>query len=311
MKRLILSRLNPAQRKRISALCGDCRQAEPIQLTLPLPEAGEELTDERFFLLYEQGRLVSLLHLFYPDGQVGELIGFTHPEFRRKNYFTKLLSLAVDYAEQLGLKQLYLISDGNSSDAREALKALELEEEYAEYMLEKPLTSASRGADSSYGPRQPSLASEPRQLSPTSEPRPLSLASDARRLSVSESVSPIPELFSEIFSVDREQCDAYLADIGFDDHISTYVLKLDKLLIGQAQLTVIGDMAYLSGFGILPAYRSRGYGAFFLRELERILDGQSLSRLTLQVSSQNKTALSLYRKDGFRELETLRYYPLF
>ncbi len=302
MKRLILSRLNPAQRKRISALCGDCRQAEPIQLTLPLPEAGEELTDERFFLLYEQGCLVSLLHLFYPDGQVGELIGFTHPEFRRKNYFTKLLSLAVDYAEQLGLKQLYLISDGNSSDAREALKALELEEEYAEYMLEKPLTSSSRGADSSYGPRQPSFASEPRPLSP---------ASDARRLSVSEAVSPIPELFSDIFSVDREQCDAYLADIGSDDHISTYVLKLDKLLIGQAQLTVIGDMAYLSGFGILPAYRSRGYGAFFLRKLERILDGQSLSRLTLQVSSQNKTALSLYRKDGFRELETLRYYPLF
>lgn len=293
MKRLILSRLNPTQRKRIDALCGDCRLAEPIQLTLLLPKAGEELTDERYFLLYEQGRLVSLIHLFYPDGQVGELIGFTHPEFRRKNYFTRLLSLAVDYAEQLGLWQLYLISDGNSSDAKEALKALELREEYVEYMLEKPLTSASRGADS------------------TSEPRPLSPASDARRLSVSETASPIPELFSHIFSVDREQCDAYLADIGSDDRISTYVLKLGGLLIGQAQLTGIGDMAYLSGFGILPDCRNRGYGTFFLGELERILTGQSFSRLTLQVSSQNKTALSLYRKDGFRELEALRYYPLF
>ena len=52
-------------------------------------------------------------------------------------------------------------------------------------------------------------------------------------------------------------------------------------------------------------------GLKFLRQLERLLAEQSIRRFTLQVSSQNKTALSLYRKDGFEVLEALHYYPLF
>ena len=70
-------------------------------------------------------------------------------------------------------------------------------------------------------------------------------------------------------------------------------------------------MAYISGFGILPEYRRQGLGLAFLNLLEKKLAAESITQLTLQVSSHNKTALSLYRKDGFDVLECLNYHPLF
>ena len=290
MRRLILSRINSSQKRRIAALCKACCQAEPIRLTLPLPRPGEELSDERFFLLYDKGQLVSLIHLFYPDHFTGELIGFTHPDFRGKNYFKSLLSLAADYAEEIGLEQVYVISDGNSPDAQKALSSLELDAEYAEYMFEKTLNKSPED--------------------PLTEPN---NETTAPLLSVAETnSSPLTAaLFSEIFQTDIAQCEAYLEDISSDDRIHTYVLSLNEKPVGQTQITFIDDMAYISGFGILPGYRRQGLGLKFLNLLEKQLAGESVKQLTLQVSSQNKAALLLYEKDSFEVLEGLHYYPLF
>lgn len=283
MRRIILSRINSEQKRRIASLCAVCCQAEPVRLSLPLPRIGEELPDERFFLLYDHGQLVSLIHLFYPDHFAGELIGFTHPDFRGKGYFKSLLSLAADYAEEIGLEQIYVISDGNSADADTALSRLGLESEYSEYMLRKSLHAhicPDSGTDS---------------------------------LSVTEtSASPLAvSLFSDIFQTDKTQCEAYLEEISSDSRIHTYFLSLNGNHIGQTQLTFMDDMAYLSGFGILPEYRRQGFGGQFLHKLEALLAEQSITQLTLQVSSKNKPALSLYQKDGFQKLEKLCYFPLF
>ena len=308
MRRLIIDKLNAKQRKNITALCDACCQTEPVRLTLPLPQPGIRLSGERFFLLYDLGQLMSVIHLFYPDSTVGELIGFTHPEFRGKGYFKQLLSLAADHAEEIGLEQVYVIGDGNSPDAHNALTALGLEAEYAEYMLGKRLEFPL--AQHAASPSQPDTLTKDTLAAET----PVSPTADLPcRITVSECAStPLTaSLFAKIFQTDIAQCEAYLDEICADDRIHTYVLYLNKTAIGQTQLTFMGDMAYLSGFGILPEYRRQGFGLMFLHELEKLLAKQSITQLTLQVSSQNKTALSLYRKDGFETLEALHYYPLF
>ncbi len=288
MKRVILSKLNTTQHRRIEELIALCCQNDPIRLSVPLPRPGAELQDERFFVFYDQGVLVSLIHLFYPDHMVGELIGFTHPDYRVQGLFRRLLDLAADYADEIGLKQVYLISDGNSGDTLHALNHLGLEKEYTEFMLEKKLATDSR-------------------LLPHTD------LSSADTLIVVEtsSSSLTAELFSEIFQTDMEQCEGYLEEISSDERIHTYALTQNGNPIGQTQMTFMGDMAYISGFGILPDYRSQGYGQNFLRRLEQLLVSRAVTRITLQVSDQNKTALSLYRKDGFEILEALHYYPLF
>ena len=289
MKRVTISTLNSTQHKRIRELIDLCCQAEPIHLSLPLPSVGEPLSDECFFALYDGGALVSVIHLFYPDHVVGELIGFTHPDHRGKGHFRRLLDLALDHADEIGLEQVYVISDGLSSDANLALTALGLEPEYTEYMLEKSLALAE-------------------ELQSTHKAEVV-----ADHLTVEETaLSPLTTaLFSDIFRTDIAQCEAYLKEIASNERIHTYVLMRDDTPIGQTQLTLIDDMAYISGFGILPDYRRNGYGLSFLQQLEQMLKARSVTKLTLQVSDQNKNALSLYRKDGFTTLEALHYHPLF
>ena len=279
MKSMTISKLNLTQHRKIKELVNLCCDLEPIRLSLPLPNAGEKLCGERFFVLYDQGVLISVLHLFYPDRTVGELIGFTHPDHRKKGYFRRLLDAAADYAEEIGLEQLYVITDGNSPDGIQALIRLGLEREYTEFMLQKSLSDKPSSSSDAYDVAEPSS------------------------LSVS--------MFSEIFGAVPEECDAYVADIADDDRIHTFVFTQNEIPVGQVQITLMDDAAYLSGFGILPAYRRQGYATLFLQKLEQLLHARGITMLTLQVSDKNKPALSLYRKDGFQTLEALSYYPLF
>ena len=274
-----ISILNQTQRKKIEELIILCYDHEPIRLSLSLPDAGESLFGERFFVLYDQGVMVSALHLFYPDQEVGELIGFTHPEHRRKGYFRHLLNMAADYADEIGLAQVYVITDGNSPDGTQALTRLGLEAEYTEFMLQKSLNEKSLSSFDTFD--------------------------------VIETASLSVSLFSGIFGVQPSDCDAYIADIADNKCIHTFVFTQNELPVGQAQITLMDDVAYLSGFGILPAYRRQGYATLFLQKIEHLLRTRGIATLTLQVSDKNKPALSLYRKDGFQPLETLSYYPLF
>ena len=290
MKPVMLTKITSSQRTQIEELIRTCCLAEPIRLSIPLPAADEPLSEECFFVLYDRDRLISLVHLFYPDHSVGELIGFTHPDYRRQGCFNQLLDCAADFADDICLSQVYLISDGRSSDAKCALDALGLDVEYTEYILEKSLDTQIN--------------------TDSSAPLPLVDAENflLREISSSETGS---DIFCRIFDVSREESTSYLEEISFDARIRTFMFMKEGCQLGQTQVTMMDGLAYLSGFGILPDFRRQGFGLAFLHLLKKTLAAEGIAKLTLQVSSKNKPALSLYRKDGFDVLESLHYSPLF
>ena len=288
MKPIKLTTITSAQRTQTEELIRTCCLAEPIRLSIPLPAADEPLSGECFFALYDHNQLISVIHLFYPDYSVGELIGFTHPKYRRQGYFTQLLDCAADFADEIGLSQVYVISDGRSSDAENALAELMLDAEYTEYMLEKPLTEQ--------------LGDE--IVIPPSDTKSFSL----KEIPSSEMST---DIFCRIFHVSSAESSSYLSEISSDARIRTFIFTKDEHLLGQTQLTMMDGIAYVSGFGILPEFRRQGFGLTFLHFLEKAVAAEGTAKLTLQVSSKNKPALSLYRKDGFDVLESLHYSPLF
>lgn len=290
MKPVKLTKITPAQRTQMEELIRTCCLAEPIRLSIPLPAADEPLSGECFFALYDRDRLISLIHLFYPDYSVGELIGFTDPKYRRQGCFTQLLDCAADEADELGLSQVYVISDGRSSDAEQTLFTLGLDAEYTEYMLEKTLTKQT---DTGFSARTPLVDAEIFSLKEVS----------------SSEISA--DIFCRIFNVSPAESSSYLEEISSDARIRTFTFMKNDCVLGQTQITMMDGLAYLSGFGILPDFRRQGLGLTFLHFLEDSLAGEGITKLTLQVSSKNKTALSLYRKDGFDVLESLHYSPLF
>lgn len=290
MKPVKLTKITSLQRTQMEELIRACCLAEPIRLSIPLPAADEPLSGECFFALYDRDRLVSLIHLFYPDYSVGELIGFTHPDYRRQGCFSGLLDCAADEADELGLSQVYVISDGRSTDTEHALNALGLDTEYTEYMLEKSLTA--QGLSDQHIPKASAFR-------------------DGLSLAEVSAIDMTADIFSRIFSISTAEALSYLKEIASDRRIRTFIFMDRNILLGQTQITMMDDMAYLSGFGIFPEFRRQGLALIFLHLLEKALAAEGITKLTLQVSSKNKPALSLYRKDGFDVLESLHYSPLF
>ena len=65
------------------------------------------------------------------------------------------------------------------------------------------------------------------------------------------------------------------------------------------------QVAWIATIGVHPQYRRRGLGRRLLRTCEKAL-GMSRIKLTLRIS--NHAALSLYQKEGYRQINTWRKY---
>ena len=76
---------------------------------------------------------------------------------------------------------------------------------------------------------------------------------------------------------------------------------------GVCSIMNSGPSVYLWGLEIRSRFRGKGYGkAFFLQVLKKL--EQKAPSVLLQVSGDNTAALNLYKKTGFRIVETLSYY---
>lgn len=78
--------------------------------------------------------------------------------------------------------------------------------------------------------------------------------------------------------------------------------------LGSCRLTYYNTAACLHHVEIQPDYRRRGYAVRMLSSLCPQLRIKGLDQLFLHVSADNRPALALYQKTGFRITKTLSYY---
>lgn len=70
--------------------------------------------------------------------------------------------------------------------------------------------------------------------------------------------------------------------------------------VGMAGLAVRGERGWVSGFGVVPAWRRRGLGRRLLSELLERARGYGLRQLSLEVLAGNTAAQRLYEGAGMR-----------
>ena len=89
-------------------------------------------------------------------------------------------------------------------------------------------------------------------------------------------------------------------------HGKVFVILKENTVVGLAEIMrdfEEGNHVYLVGMLVRKEYRGQGVAAKLLRDLLDHLGSRGFKKLSLTVSPQNKTALSLYRdKFGFREV---------
>lgn len=148
MKDIYTTRLSSTQKQQIKNLLSACRQAEPLTLSAPLED------DLDYFLLYDGNVLCTMLFLFFPEPDICECAAFTHPDYRRKGCFSRLLEKALEYTKAceatLGHPiDFCFLTDSKTPSASFVLKALSAEYWYSEHKMERHLTRHDRCHQSS------------------------------------------------------------------------------------------------------------------------------------------------------------------
>ncbi|MDO5350414.1 MAG: GNAT family N-acetyltransferase [Lachnospiraceae bacterium] len=264
------------QKHDLSLLLKACRLQEPI--TLGLPEDGDQyLMICRPKQESDSSSLLACLIICKVQEDLWECYAFTHPDFRRQGYFSRLLkelcAIAREQEALLGIEiDLAFLSDGNSPDGLAAAQALEMTFWYSEYQMKLDLKTWN-----------------PKQQLKSPAPRPFRLC-------------------RQIIHEDSDDTDGWICRAFFDESTDTCLQKTSSSsYIGACRLIPYDSSRfYLYHVEIQEALRSQGWGTCLLHAVLCQLPPES--SVILQVSSLNEPALRLYKKAGFRVTETLSYY---
>jgi len=119
----------------------------------------------------------------------------------------------------------------------------------------------------------------------------------------------------QIHNLDKEcffnDCWSYeLIEAELSSKKNIYLIcKLGEKIVGYLNASVVLDEAELNRIAVSPLHRRNGIANFLMDSLLRQLESSECTRLMLEVRSQNKGALALYDKCGFKT-DTVRknYY---
>lgn len=90
-----------------------------------------------------------------------------------------------------------------------------------------------------------------------------------------------------------------------DPSIGIYILEKEGQAIGSATVQIRKDLslAYIYDIAILSDHRGRGLGSKMIESCLRALKEEKIDKASLQVTGENKGALKLYKRIGFREVD--------
>lgn len=256
-----------------------------------LTAEAQALTEKDFrsscmkeYIYYSQGRPVSYLGICNFGGNVYELNGMTHPDFRNKGIFRRLYEHAFTECRLANKKSLLLLTDGNSPSGNSFVKTVGGVLSFSEYRMELLAGEyAARNNDLNNGLSQVVLVE--------AQPGDISLLHECDKL-----------LFGD---EENEEEAEYISSID-----NSYLIKKEDITIGKISIDFSENTGFIYGFGILPDYRGLGYGKAAIGEALKEIFSRGLEKAALDVAAANDRALYIYTGNGFKEVSVMRYYEV-
>ncbi len=277
--------LSEKEYREIDQLEEICRSHDKTNLKLELDyklnmnrtsEIGLKKMNE--FLYYVEDSLVAYLGISsFGGSNIGEINGLTHPDFRRKGLFKKLFDLAILECQKRNFKKLLLLSDGNSNSGIKFIDFVHGEYDSSEYRM-KVFNRTTLENNNSIVLRK-AEKSDGREIG----------RQDAIYFNFSEEYEYVPEEEDEF-------------------NRTIYLVELDEKVIGKIAINCSEQPAFISGFGILPDFRGKGYGKAALINALHFINEQNIYEIELDVECKNSNALNLYKACGFKEMSVMNYY---
>lgn len=221
-----------------------------------------------WFLALNDGQLCGVLTVFAPHAGEGEVQAWVLPEHRRKGIFKALWTEAQRIWDEPSYRWLWLGTDPTSTSVGERWGHLE----FSEMTLERDWAVDSRWIREEV----PSWCVE--KLSP-------------------ETVAGA----AEILDLD------FVQRVLGQTERQLFVLVEKDVVIGTLGVSGQKETWGLFAFSIREGYRRCGRGRWFLQTVA-LLAPPGITRLELEVNTDNPSAERLYRRLGFRDVARTDYY---
>ena len=273
----------------IHQLMNLCIQKDGVALKLELEykmskarETSGEVNRMNEFMFYEDQTLIGYLGICQFGGEALEVNGMVDPEFRRNGVFTKLFAFAKDEWDQRATKEMLLLSDHTSHSGIEFIKSTGAQYDNSEYEM--------------YLRSEPPEGSIRHNLTLRKATN-----NDAREVARQNAI---------FFGVATDDLTLTLPEDEAKRGMHIYIAEINHTMIGKVHLDVQESVGGIYGLGVLPEYRSKGYGREILMQAVEKLREKEIKEVMLQVSVGNNNALGLYQSCGFEETSTMDYYKL-
>lgn len=277
---IITNHLNVSQAAQVAHLETLCKQYEPLQGSIFVCDELN-FTSELpcFYLLYHpenKNELIAFLSIFAPSPEEAEIYAFTAPSWRRQGCFNVLLEAALHTLWEFHIDDILFVYEPVSANASAVLDILDVRYQYSEYFMVLPQAHIFSDI---------ALPDE-LLLLPASESE-LDRLTDVHALAFEEATALSHEFLSEVFLSGSQ--------------MRKLVQKSTEELIGICCFSIGRNEISISGVAVHPMHRKKGYAAAMLKALiSELYAAYPQHQLTLEVTSRNTAALSLYQKLGFQ-----------
>lgn len=235
------------------------------------------------FMYYDETDLIGYIGICHFGGNVIEVNGMVHPEYRRRGVYRKLFSLVKDEWGKRKAQKMLLLSDNNSLSGLGFIK----------------YSSAANHDHSEY---EMFFRSNPKQD--------LDLNNVVLRKATNHDAKEIAWQNSVYFEIEYEEEDLLMPEEEEKCGTSIYLAEVDNIVIGKVHLEIREGVGGIYGLGVLPEYRNKGYGREILTRAMEEFKEKNLIDIMLQVTVKNKSALKLYCSCGFEVTSTMDYYEI-
>lgn len=281
VKKCVLTKgLTQSRLDTIRDLEGICKNNESVHLKLNwsmLEHRDPREANDIFY--YDNGVTIGYLgiYCFSKAAREYEITGMVNPDCRRQGIFSAMLGEAERECRRRGAKKLSLVMDSNSASGQEFIRTSGYKLEHTEYSMRLERGQWNTAGEIYLTFRKASLR-------------------DAKELAFIDSMC---------FECPMNEAASYYEE-GLNGDF--YIAQIDGKPVGKVGITEEHDGGYICGLAVVPGSRGHGFGREILSfALDRIFERLHDAAI-LEVDTDNKTAISLYKSTGFNTVATFNYY---
>src|SRR3990167_5252870 len=230
-------------------------------------------------LHYINDNLIAYLRSFFFCSDACEITLMVDPQYRRKKIATTLLNEITPMLRHEGIKKLIFSTPAKINS--KWLEKLGLAYKNSEFHMKYDLNKSNS-----------EIKTIPGKI----------------RLASSQDIPDLCKIDFSAFPNKKADPDNLFQNLLKTANCTIFVLTLNDATIGKAHIFTEPDKVRLTDIGILPEFRSQGFGSALIKQCIKHALVRNKSNIVLDVETSNEGALKLYQNLGFDIINSHDYW---